>query len=41
LFAVVYCWIPAYLLWRETCPIFIAQNTLVFTLIVLWVFTFC
>ena len=38
-FAVVYCWILAYLFWRETHSVFIAQNTLVFTLIVLYVFT--
>jgi hypothetical protein len=41
LFSVVYCWIPACLFWRETRSIFIARNTLVLTLIVLRVFTFC
>ena len=40
LFDVVYGWIPAYLFWRMTHSVLIAQNTLVFTLIVLRVFSF-
>ncbi len=40
LFAVAYGWIPAYLFWRMTHSVLIAQNTLVFTLIVLRVFSF-
>ena len=34
------CCIPSYFFWRMTHSIFIAQNTLVFTLIVLRVFSF-
>ena len=40
LFSVAYGWIPAYLFWRETHSVLIAQNTLVFTFIVLRVFQF-
>jgi hypothetical protein len=32
-------WTPTYLFWRHT-PFFIAKNTLVFTLIIQWVFSF-
>jgi hypothetical protein len=40
LFAVINGWITSYLFGRETRSIFIAQNTLFFTLIVLRVFSF-
>ena len=32
---------PSILVWRETHSVFIVQNTLVLTLIFLWVFSFC
>jgi hypothetical protein len=41
LFAIVYGWILAYFIWRETRTGFIVQNALVLTLIILRVFTFC
>jgi hypothetical protein len=40
LFAAINGWITSYLFWRETHSIFIAKNTLVFTLIVQRVFSF-
>jgi hypothetical protein len=40
LFAVINDWITPYLFWRETRSVFIAKNTLVFTLIVRRVFSF-
>jgi hypothetical protein len=40
LFAVINGWITSCLFWKETRSIFIARNTLVFTLIVQRVFSF-
>jgi hypothetical protein len=40
LFAAINGWITPCLFWRETHSVFIAKNTLVFTLIVQWVFSF-
>jgi hypothetical protein len=40
LFAAIDCWTPTYFFWRRHTPFFIAKNTLVFTLIVLRVFSF-
>lgn len=40
LFAVAYGWIPSYLFWRDTRSVLIAQNALVFVVIVLRVFQF-
>jgi hypothetical protein len=40
LFSVINGWITSCLFWRETRSIFIAKNTLVFTLIIQRVFSF-
>jgi hypothetical protein len=40
LFAAINGWITPCLFWRETCSVFIAKNTLVFTLFVQQVFSF-
>jgi hypothetical protein len=40
LFAAINSWITSCLFWRELCSVFIAKNTLVFTLIVQRVFSF-
>jgi hypothetical protein len=40
LFAAINCWTPTNFFWRRHTPFFIAKNTLVFTLIVQWVFSF-
>jgi hypothetical protein len=40
LFAAINGWIPTNFFWRRHTPFFIAKNTLVFTLIVQWVFSF-
>jgi hypothetical protein len=39
-FAAINGWINSCFFWRETCSVFIAKNTLVFTLIVQRVFSF-
>jgi hypothetical protein len=39
LFAAINCWTPTNFFWRRHIPFFIAKNTLVFTLIVQWVFS--
>jgi hypothetical protein len=41
LLAAINGWTPTYFFWRRHTPFFIAKNTLVFTLIVQRVFTFC
>jgi hypothetical protein len=40
LFAAINGWTPTYFYWRRHTPFFIAENTLVFTLIVQRVFSF-
>jgi hypothetical protein len=40
LFAAINGWTPTNFFWRRRTPIFIAKNTLFFTLIVQWVFSF-
>jgi hypothetical protein len=40
LFAEINGWTPTNFFWRRHTPFFIAKNTLVFTLIVQWVFSF-
>jgi hypothetical protein len=40
LFPAINGWTPTYFFWRETCSVFIAKNTLVFTLTVQRVFSF-
>jgi hypothetical protein len=40
LFDAINCWTPTCFLWRRHSPFFIAKNTLVFTLIIQWVFSF-
>jgi hypothetical protein len=40
LFAAINCWTPTNFFWRRHSLSFIAKNTLVFTLIVQWVFSF-
>jgi hypothetical protein len=40
LFAAINGWTPTYFSWRRRTPLFIAKNTLVFTLIVQRVFSF-
>jgi hypothetical protein len=40
LFAAINGWTPTNFFWRWHTPFFIAKNTLVFTLIVQWVFSF-
>jgi hypothetical protein len=40
LFAAINVWTPTNFIWRRHTPFFIAKNTLVFTLIVQWVFSF-
>jgi hypothetical protein len=40
LFAEINGWTPTYFSWRRHTQFFIAKNTLVFTLIVQWVFSY-
>jgi hypothetical protein len=40
LFSAINGWTPTNFFWRRHTPFFIAKNTLVFTLIVQWVFSF-